>query len=244
MRNGRRCTAIVLSAGSGSRMKSKVAKQYLPLGGRPLICHALQAIQQSSVIDDCVLVTGKEDLEYVQQEIVEKYHFSKVDFCVAGGDERCFSVWNALDAIQKGKLTVPNGDGLVFIHDGARPFLTEEILERTAEAAENFHACVAAVPTKDTVKLADEENFAAETPDRRRVWSVQTPQVFDTKLVIRAYSLLMEQEEKVRRKEIPVTDDAGVVEYFTRERVKLVEGSYRNLKITTPEDLKIAEALL
>jgi len=244
MRNGRRCTAILLAAGSGSRMKSSVAKQYLPLAGKPLIYYALQAIEQSRIVDDCVLVTGEKDLEYVRLEIVEKYGFYKVNQIVAGGEERCFSVWNALDAIQKGALGVPNRDGLIFIHDGARPFLTEELLERTAAAAEQFHACVAAVPSKDTVKIADEEQFAVQTPDRRTVWNIQTPQVFDTKLVTEAYGLLMEKAQQVRNGEIPVTDDAGVVERFTDTRVRLVEGSYRNLKITTPEDLKIAEVLM
>lgn len=244
MRNGKRCTAILLAAGSGSRMKSSVAKQYLPLAGKPLICHALQTIEQSRIVDDCVLVTGERDLEYVRLEIVEKHGFCKVNQIVAGGEERCFSVWNALDAIQKGALKVPNRDGFIFIHDGARPFLTEELLERTAVAVEQFHACVAAVPSKDTVKIADEEQFAVQTPDRRTVWNIQTPQVFDTKLVTGAYALLMEKAQQVRSGELPVTDDAGVVERFTDTKVRLVEGSYRNLKITTPEDLKIAEVLM
>ena len=132
----------------------------------------------------------------------------------------------------------------MFIHDGARPFLTEEIIRNTFEAVQIYHACVAAVPSKDTVKLADENGFAVSTPDRRRVWTVQTPQVFDTDLIVRAYASLWEKAEAVGKENISVTDDAGVVELFADCPVKMAEGSYRNIKITTPEDLKTAETFL
>lgn len=240
----KRCTAIVLAAGSGSRMKSKVAKQYMLLGGKPLIWYALHAVETSEIIDDCILVTGAEDIEYVRREIVEKYGFQKVDTITAGGAERYLSVGKALDVISGGKLKVPNTDGYVFIHDGARPFLTEEILQNTLAAVEQHHACVAAMPVKDTVKLADEEGFASVTPDRKRVWTVQTPQVFDTGLIVQAYGRLREQLACPENKNITVTDDAGVVELFTETKVKLVEGSYRNIKITTPEDIATAEGFL
>ncbi len=240
----KRCTAIVLAAGSGSRMKSTVAKQYLPLAGKPLICHALQAVERSEIIDDCILVTGEQDIEYVRAEIVAKYGFHKVTAIVAGGAERYLSVANALEKMAEGGLKVPNTDGYVFIHDGARPFLTEAILQRTYDAVTQYHACVAAMPVKDTVKIADENGFAAQTPDRRYVWAIQTPQVFDTLLIQEAYRKLKENLPEMKRQGISVTDDAGVVERFTDYRVKLVEGDYSNLKVTTPEDIQIAEALL
>lgn len=240
----KRCTAIVLAAGSGSRMKSNVAKQYMPLGGKPLIWYALQAVEQSEIIDDCILVTGAEDLDYVQKEIVEKYHFHKVDQVIAGGAERYLSVGKAMDVIADGKLTVPNQDGYIFIHDGARPFLTENILQNTYEAVREFHACVAAVPSKDTVKIADEQGFARETPNRKLVWSIQTPQVFDTTLIVNAYQTLREQEVQLKKEGIMVTDDASVVELFTDYKVKLVESDYRNIKITTPEDIEVGESFL
>lgn len=239
--NKKRCTAIVLAAGSGSRMRSGVAKQFMLLKGKPLIWYALHTIEQSAVIDDCILVTGAGDIPYVQEEIVEKYGFAKVEAVAAGGTERCFSVANALNAIAAGALRIPNRDGYVFIHDGARPFLTEQLLRDTYEAVQKHHACVAAVPSKDTIKLADGEGFAASTPDRRLVWSIQTPQVFDTELVTDAYARFLERQEELRREGVTVTDDAGVVELFTDARVKLVEASYTNMKITTPEDLVIAE---
>lgn len=232
-----RCTAIVLAAGSGSRMKSDVAKQFMMLRGKPLIWYALNAVEQSEIIDDCILVTGEGDIPYVKKEIVEKYAFGKVTEVVAGGEERYASVANAL------RVTT-NADGFIFIHDGARPFLSEEILKNTFEVVKEFHACVAAVPSKDTVKISDEEDFAIQTPDRKRVWNVQTPQVFDSLLIREAYERLYERLPKLKEQGIMVTDDASVVELFTNEKVKLVESSYKNIKITTPEDLLVAEAFL
>lgn len=240
----KRCTAVVLAAGSGRRMKSNVPKQFMMLDGKPILWYALRTIEQSEIIDDCILVTGAEDISYVTQEIVEKYGFRKVDMVTAGGPERCCSVANAMQILGHGNMRVPNRDGYVFIHDGARPFLTEEILRDTYEAVRKYHACVAAVPSKDTIKLADEEGFAAVTPDRKLVWSVQTPQVFDTELIVGAYKKLREQKDELLRKGIIVTDDASVVEIFTDVKVKLVRASYENIKITTPEDISIAESLL
>ena len=143
-----------------------------------------------------------------------------------------------------GDRRIPNRDGYVFIHDGARPFLTEEILQNTYRAVQAYHACVAAMPSKDTIKLSDAQGFAAQTPDRKTVWNVQTPQVFDTKLAVEAYERLHDELPALVSKNITVTDDAMVVELFTDVKVKLVEASYRNIKVTTPEDIQIAEALL
>ncbi len=240
----KRCTAIILAAGSGSRMKSTTAKQFMLLGGKPLLWYSLQAVEQSEIIDDCILVTGESDIPYVQREIIEKYDFRKVESVVAGGSERWESVGKGLAALQDKAREFPNRDGYVFIHDGARPFLTEEIIRSTFDTVQKYHACVAAVPSKDTIKLADENEFAISTPDRRRVWVVQTPQVFDTELIVKAYTSLWEKAEAVGKENIAVTDDAGVVELFTDCSVKMAESSYRNIKITTPEDLKIAETFL
>lgn len=240
----KRCTAIILAAGSGSRMKSTTAKQFMLLGGKPLLWYSLQAVEQSEIIDDCILVTGESDIPYVQREIIEKYDFRKVESVVAGGSERWESVGKGLAALQDKAREFPNRDGYIFIHDGARPFLTEEIIRSTFDTVQKYHACVAAVPSKDTIKLADENEFAISTPDRRRVWVVQTPQVFDTELIVKAYTSLWEKAEAVGKENIAVTDDAGVVELFTDCSVKMAESSYRNIKITTPEDLKIAETFL
>lgn len=244
--NKKRCTAIVLAAGSGRRMNSDVAKQYLPLGDKPLIWHALHVIEKSAVIDDCILVAGQEDIVsgYVEKEIVAKYDLHKISSIIPGGAQRYDSVYNALRAIAETRTDTVNEDGYVFIHDGARPFLTEEILERCLAEVERTGACVAGMPVKDTIKFADEAGFAAQTPDRNALWQIQTPQVFETALILSAYERLMQEKERLLREGISITDDAMVVETFTDCKVRLVEGSYRNIKITTPEDIAVGEAFL
>lgn len=244
------CTAVVLAGGSGSRMKSSVAKQFMQLGGKPLLWYSLQAIQQSEIVDECILVVGdasgtenRETLEYVRREILERYGFTKVTAVVKGGTERCWSVESAMTLLRSRFSDKEESHGYVFIHDSARPFLTEEIIRRTYEAVKQYRACVAAMPSKDTVKLSDLEGFAATTPDRKLVWNIQTPQVFDRALITDAYRRLWETYGG-KSNAVPATDDAGVVEQFSTVKVKLVEGSYRNIKITTPEDIKVAEALL
>ena len=227
-------------------MQSDVAKQYMLLQGKPLIWYALHAIEESSVIDDCVLVTGSkaEDITYVRDEIVARYGFHKVNTIIAGGRERYDSVYHALQVIADEDMAVPNKDGYIFIHDGVRPFLTEEILLRCYEAVEQYHACVAGMPVKDTIKIADGEGYASQTPDRTLLWQIQTPQVFDTQLICSAYREMMREKENLAREGISITDDAMVVERFTGHKVKLVKGSYENIKITTPEDMAVAEAFL
>lgn len=227
--------AVVLAAGAGKRMHSDVQKQYLLLRDRPVIYYALKAFQDS-FIDEIVLVVGQGEIGYCRKEIVEKYHFSKVRQIVEGGRERYHSVANGLNAVE--------GEGYVFIHDGARPFLTEEILRRSYEAVKVYHACVAGMPVKDTIKIVDENCFAKMTPNREVVWQVQTPQVFTIALAKEAYERLMIKEEELLRQGIRITDDAMVVETLLDHPVKLVEGSYENIKITTPEDLNIARSFL
>jgi len=245
-----RCTAVVLAAGTGSRMKANVAKQFLELAGRPLIYYSLKAVEDSRIIDDCILVTGEEDITYMQQNVVARYGLRKVKAVIAGGSERCFSVANAMRWLKAEGMP----EGYVFIHDGARPLLSEEILERAYEAVAEFGACVAAMPSKDTVKMVDEEGFAAFTPERKKVWIIQTPQVFEKELIVGAYESFeydvkertdgQERQSTSGAQRALVTDDASVVERYTDRRVKLVEGDYTNIKVTTPEDLVLAEALL
>ena len=219
--------AIVLAAGQRKRMKSKVQKQFLQIKEKPVLYYALHAFETSPLISDIILVTGKDEIGYCQQEIVEKYGFRKVRKIVAGGKERYYSVYNGILAVDEADY--------VFIHDGARPFVDGEITERVCKEVIIHKACVVGMPVKDTIKIADEEGFAAQTPDRRKVWQVQTPQTFEYHLIKEAYEkLLLEEPEGI-------TDDAMVVETMTNHKVKLVEGSYRNIKITTPEDLDIAE---
>lgn len=231
--------AIVLAAGRGKRMKSETAKQYLLLGGKPMLYYSLKTFQESR-LDHIILVTSPEDHEYVRREIVEKYDFSKVKGIVAGGKERYHSVYNGLQQAKK----YAAGQSYVFIHDGARPFVTEEILERAFDAVKEHDACVVGMPVKDTIKIADKSGFAVNTPNRSLVWLIQTPQIFEFSLIVQAYEELIAKEEELFKAGIQVTDDACVVELFTDQRVKLVEGTYENIKITTPEDLKVAEQFL
>ena len=223
--------AVVLAAGRGKRMESSVHKQYLLLHEKPVLYYALKAFEESPV-QEIVLVVGKGEIEYCQKEIVEKYGFQKISYIIEGGAERYHSVYCGLKAIK--------GADYVLIHDGARPFLDEEIIKRNIQAVREYQACVAGMPSKDTVKIVDENDFAVNTPERRFVWCIQTPQVFETALIRHAYFKLMENEEN----ETGITDDAMVVERMENCAVKLVEGSYENIKITTPEDLILAESLI
>lgn len=232
-------TAIILAAGQGKRMESKVAKQYLLLKGKPVLYYTLKAFEDS-LVDSIILVTKEGEEEYCRKEIVEAYGFQKIAVIVQGGRERYHSVFQGLKAVSE---YVPEC-GYVFIHDGARPFVTSEIIMRAYEEVKHSNACVVGMPVKDTIKIADEDGYADRTPERSRVWAVQTPQVFSFSFIKKAYEQLMEHEDDLREKGIVITDDAMVAETFTREKVKLVEGSYRNIKITTPEDLEIAESFL
>ena len=223
-------TAIVLAAGQGKRMQSKIQKQFLEIGGKPVLYYSLHCFQESPLIRDIILVTGEEMISYCEQEIVKKYGFSKVRKVTAGGKER-------YDSVYAGLLCCQDTD-YVYIHDGARPFITEEMVQRGYEAVKRNNACVMGMPSKDTVKLADSSGYVKETPDRKIVWNIQTPQIFSYDLIRGAY-------ESIRKKDMTgVTDDAMVVEQETGTKILLVEGSYQNIKITTPEDLAIAEAFL
>ena len=225
--------AIVLSAGNGSRMKSDIPKQYLPLIEKPVIYYSLMAFQNSPV-DEIVLVAGANDIEYCRKEIVERYGLSKVTKIVAGGKERYDSVYEGLCA---------TAAEYVLIHDGARPVLTSHLIDRMIPGVENTGACIAAMPVKDTIKLSDEHKQVASTPDRKHLWMVQTPQCFARTLLEESYEIL-KCKQKAGENVPDITDDAMIIEYATGKKITLVEGAYTNLKITTPEDLAVAEIFL
>lgn len=232
MQKGKRTAAIVLAAGSGKRMESSTKKQYMLLDGKPVVYYSLKAFQES-FIDKIILVVSAGDTEYCWKEIVERYGFDKVSYITEGGKERYHSVAAGLRNAQDCDF--------VFIHDGARPMITQELLSRLLACVREYGACVAGMPVKDTIKVADENGFIEQTPDRRLVWMIQTPQVFEYSLIQSAYEQLLEREQEFLSKGISVTDDAMVVESLTGHKVRLVKGSYENMKITTPEDMKIAE---
>lgn len=226
--------AVVLAAGKGSRMKSEIQKQYLLLEGKPVLYYSLLAFENSPV-DEVILVTGEGELSYCREEIVEKYGFSKVSQVVAGGRERYHSVYEGLKALKDCSY--------VLIHDGARAFVDERVIARVMEEVIVCHACVAAMPVKDTIKVGDSRGYSVDTPDRSVLYTVQTPQAFSYELIRDAYDRL-HQWELEGNQDLKITDDAMVVEHFLHVPVKLVEGSYNNIKITTPEDMVIGNAIL
>ena len=222
-------TAIVLAAGSGKRMNSKVHKQYLIIQDRPVLYYSLKAFEDSAV-DEIVLVVGKGEEKFCRKEIVDKYGISKVKAIVEGGKERYHSVFEGLKQTSDADY--------VLIHDGARPFVNQDIIRRCMQEVQKYQACVVGMPVKDTIKIADEEGYAKQTPDRKNVWMIQTPQTFSYALIYEAY------EEMLKPEDAAITDDAMVLERIKGKKSKLIEGSYRNIKITTPEDLLIANVYL
>ena len=221
--------AIVLAAGSGKRMNSQVHKQYLIIQDRPVLYYSLKAFEDSAV-DEIVLVVGKGEEEFCGKEIVDKYGISKVKAIVEGGKERYHSVFEGLKQTSDADY--------VLIHDGARPFVNQDIIRRCMQEVQKYQACVVGMPVKDTIKIADEGGYAKQTPDRKNVWMIQTPQTFSYALIYEAY------EEMLKTEDTAITDDAMVLERIKGKKSKLIEGSYRNIKITTPEDLLIANVYL
>lgn len=229
----KRITAIVLAAGSGRRMNSEIPKQFMEINGYPVVYYSLKAFEDSPV-DSVVLVTGKEDVDYCKRKIVDYYGLTKVQAVVAGGKERFYSVYEGL-------LAAGMTD-YVLVHDGARPFLSQECILSSIEMVQKEQACVLAVPVKDTIKVSDEEGYVDKTLERNQLWAVQTPQSFSASLLKEAYDRLFAIKDEAKWPAI--TDDAMLVEYFLNQKVKLIHGDYRNIKITTPEDLAIAELFL
>ena len=227
-------TAIVLSAGSGSRMKSDIPKQYMDLNAKPVIYYSLKAFEESD-FSSIILVCGKNDVDYCKKEIVEKYGFTKVKAVVAGGKERYHSVYEG--------LKMAEGSDYVFIHDGARPMITPQMIRRLQDVVIVEETAVAGMPVKDTIKIVDENNYVESTPERKYVWQVQTPQCFSYSIIYEAYkAVITDETEGVPIP--PITDDAMVLSYATDYEVKMVEADYKNIKITTPEDILVASVLL
>lgn len=223
-------TAIILAAGQGKRMNSPVAKQFLTLCGKPVIFYSLKAFQKSSV-DEIILVTGKDQMDYCREEIVGKNHFNKVVSIIEGGSERCDSVYRGLNSVDQ--------TDYVLIHDGARPFITTELIEEIIGQVAEHQACIVGLPVKETIKEVDSQAYITGTPNRDRLWLAQTPQAFVYDAIKKAYDMFCVDS----RKSLPVTDDAMVYESYMNSRVKMLIGDYNNIKITTPEDLIFAERI-
>lgn len=224
----KRCGAVVLAAGAGKRMNSDTKKQFLLIEDKPVIYYSLKVFQES-FIDEIALVVSREDMDYCKKEIADKYQFSKIKYITEGGRERYHSVAAGIKCF--------TDCDYVFIHDGARPMITDEILRRAYEGVRESDACVVGMPVKDTIKIADQKGYVIQTPDRSRTWMIQTPQVFSYPLIRKAYDKMLKEEERLKEQKVNITDDAMVVEVLMKHPVKLIEGSYENIKITTPDDL-------
>lgn len=220
-------TAVVLAGGAGKRMNSDVPKQYLELNGKPILAHSLIAFQNSDV-DDIIVVCKAGDEDYIRREYVEKYNINKVSAICVGGKERYNSVYNGLKACVDSDY--------VLIHDGARPYVSKNIIKRNMEEVVKYHAVVTAVVATDTIKIADEDGFVVTTPIRKNCYAMQTPQTFEYKLIFEAYDKYINALESGEK--IQVTDDAQVMELYMNKRVKLIEGEYTNIKITNPSDMR------
>jgi len=222
-------SAVIVAAGKGTRMNMDINKMFVEVGGKPILARTVKAFQASSLIDEIVLVLNSRDIVYCKQYIVDRYGFDKVKVLAAGGQVRQESVFNGLREVDE-KCDI------VMIHDGARPFIREDNISDCAGAACEYGASCMAVPVKDTTKAADEEGFIIKTLDRSALWSIQTPQVF-------RYAQILEAHKRAAADGYCGTDDCVLAERLGG-RIKLVHGSYDNIKITTREDLAIAEAIV
>lgn len=221
--------AIIPAGGAGKRLKAHIAKQFLMLDSLPLLVHALKVFQESARIDEIIIALPSDEIVSVRQELIEKYGLTKVTDVVAGGHERQDSVKNCLFAI-KGDCDV------VVVHDAVRPFVTEELISRVIDAAGDAGAASIGVRAKDTIKETKEDSTVLATIPRQNIWLTQTPQAFKFELLKEAYTAAYDEK-------FYGTDDASLVERMGK-KVKMVEGSYENIKITTKEDMLIADAVM
>ena len=223
-----RTVAVLAAGGAGNRVGADIPKQYLSLGALPVVARTLDVFARVDAVNEIIVVVPESDLEFVREKIVEKYSIPKVGAVVAGGAERQDSVGNALSA-----LTGPCD--IVVVHDAVRPFVTAGMITDVIEEARKTGAASIGVTAKDTIKETDDERLVKATVPRRNLWLTQTPQAFRYDLLVRAHVLAKEEG-------FYGTDDASLVERLGVP-VRMVDGSYENIKITTPEDLKIARAL-
>lgn len=223
-------TAIILSGGTGSRMGTKIKKQYIQLKGKEVIAHTIQVFNQMQEIDEIIVVTGKEEITYMKEDICEKYKFNKVVKVVAGGKERQDSVSNGIDEID-------HSCDYIIIHDGARPFIKAKTIRECLAKTKEIGASIVGVPVKDTIKVCNPETGVIEnTPNRSALWAVQTPQIFKTEIIKEAHRY-------AKKNNIYGTDDSSLVEAMGKS-VYMVIGEYTNIKLTTPEDLLLGEKVL
>lgn len=221
-------TALIPAAGMGKRMGKAVAKQFLPLGDKPMLAHTLLVFQASPEIDEIIPILSQEDMENCLRQVIERYHITKVKTLVVGGKER-------QDSVANGLKKVGTDSSIVLVHDGVRPFVTPAMIRDAVYHAKQGISVTVGVPVKDTIKEVDAEGFVRKTLDRSRLWAIQTPQAFPVKVLRHAHEAALAHAHG--------TDDAMLVER-SGVKVQVIMGSYENIKITTPEDLVVAEEIL
>lgn len=221
-------SVVIVSAGRGSRMKADINKQFLKLKGKEVIAHTIDKFYNNTNIDEIVVVVKEDEADFFRRNIIDKYGYKNIKIAF-GGKERQDSVFNGLKAVNE-------RCDIVLIHDGARPFVTDEIIKNSIECAKKNKCVIVGVPVKDTIKIINKDNEVCDTPNRSTLWSIQTPQVFE-------YSSIIKAHQRAKEENYYGTDDSMLMEHFGYN-VKVVEGSYNNIKITTPEDLKIGEEIL
>ena len=219
---------VIVAAGTGSRMNMGINKQFIKLEGKEIIAYTIEKFYNNSNIEDIVVVVKEDESEFFKKEILDKYNFKNVKIAY-GGKERQDSVYNGLKLLDE-KCAV------VLIHDGARPFVSDKIIDKSIEEAKEHKAIVVGVPVKDTIKVIDNDKNIVDTPNRSVLWAVQTPQTFD-------YNILIDAYKDAFKNKFYGTDDAMLVERIGY-KVKMLEGSYNNIKITTQEDLNIGSQIL
>lgn len=219
--------SIILAGGKGKRMGADVSKQFIEIDEKPIIYYTLKTFEECKEIDEIILVLPKDEIDYFKNEIQSKFNF-KISKIVKGGKERQDSVYNALSILEDCEV--------VLIHDGARAFVSSRIIEDGIKYAKEFGAAAPGVMPKDTIKVKDSKSFSVSTPDRSTLVAVQTPQCFK-------YDLIKEGHDKVKKEGLTVTDDTMIIDLLKKD-VFLFDGDYKNIKVTTPEDLILAEAFL
>ncbi|WP_419742321.1 2-C-methyl-D-erythritol 4-phosphate cytidylyltransferase [Paraclostridium dentum] len=219
---------VIVAAGTGSRMKKDINKQFIKLKNKEIVAHTIEKFYNSENIDDIVVVIREDEEEYFNKNIKEKYGFTNIKVA-HGGNERQDSVFNGIKMLKK-------ECDVVLIHDGARPFVTDDIIKRSINKANEHNAIVVGVKVKDTIKVVSDNGNIVDTPNRSYLWAVQTPQVFKYDIITKAY-------EDAYNNNYYGTDDAMLVERIGYN-VKMIEGSYNNIKITTQEDLEFGDQIL
>ncbi len=222
-------STIILAGGKGKRMRSAISKQFIDIKGKPIIYYTLKKFSENKKIDNIIVVLPEDEVKYFKENILKKYEL-RINKIVIGGKERQDSVYNALKSLKNSSTDI------VLIHDGARPFISERIINEGIKFAEIYGAAAPGVMPKDTIKVKNEKNFSVDTPNRANLVSIQTPQVFK-------FDEILECHEKIRYNGEKVTDDTMVVEKYGYS-VYLYDGEYTNIKVTTPEDLILAERLI